>query len=238
MAFLIILAGFLPSLLWLKFYLRKDLHPEPRRLLIETFFLAILLAPLAITAQWLFSYFVEDSTLFFLWAASVEEVVKFLAVFYLIIHNAEFNEPVDAMIYLITAALGFAAIENALMLYKNIDAGSQSCVLGLANLWCILGLRTIGATLVHALASGLAGYFLALAWFYRHHSKKLIVFGLVLATVVHFVFNLTLLHLDPVNGLFSSSILLAGMLILISILFTKLKERSPSRLSTVPDASQ
>src|SRR3989344_8948379 len=125
-------AGFLPSLLWLHFYLRKDLHPEPKKRLIEVFALGMLLAPLAVAAQWLFAYVgtqfapgadIANSSGFFLWAAFSEEVVKLMAVYYLVIHIPEFDEPVDAMIYLITGALGFAAVENILIIYNNLPDG-------------------------------------------------------------------------------------------------------------------
>ncbi len=236
MAFRIVvmLGGFLPSLLWLHFYLRKDLHPEPKRRLIETFMLGMLLAPLAIAAQWLFAYVgawlapgadIANSSVFFFWAAFSEEVVKLLAVYYLVIHIPEFDEPVDAMIYLITGALGFAAVENILVIYKNIPDGISLTVQ-------ILALRTIGATLLHALSSALVGYFLALSWFHEPHRRKLLWFGIACATLFHFSFNVLLLNLPMIAGWLSSSAILLAMTIFISILFVKLRERSNSHLST------
>lgn len=219
------LGGFLPSLLWLHFYLRKDIHPEPKRRLIETFLLGMLLAPLAVAAQWLFVSVVgsSDSSGFFLWGAFAEEVVKLLAVYYLVIHIPEFDEPVDAMIYLITGALGFAAVENILVIYKNIPDGISLTVQ-------ILALRTIGATLLHALSSAIVGYFLALAWFHEPHRSKLIWFGVVCATVFHFSFNILLLNFSALQGIVSSSIVLLLMMALISILFSKLQSRSNTKL--------
>mgnify|MGYP001580168344 FL=1 len=229
------LGGFLPSLLWLHFYLRKDLHPEPKKRLIETFALGMLLAPLAIAAQWLFAYLgaqfapgsdIASSSGFFLWAAFSEEVVKLLAVYYLVIHIPEFDEPVDAMIYLITGALGFAEVENIFVIYKNIPDGVSLTVQ-------ILALRTIGATLLHALSSAIVGYFLALAWFHEPHRRKLIWFGVGAATLFHFTFNTLLLNLSMLGGWLSSSAILVVMAILISVLFRKLQMRSQSKLSTV-----
>lgn len=232
----LIAVGFLPSLLWLRFYLAKDCHQEPKGLILKTFFLGMLLAPLAVAAQWLFGYIVtryapgypiNDSSAFFLWAAFVEEVVKFLAVYYLVIHNSEFDEPIDAMLYLVTAALGFAALENILVLFKNIPDGVTITAQ-------VLVLRFFGATLLHTLSSGLVGYFLALSWFYHHHSRKFLWFGIAVATLFHFLFNILLLNFSPTNGFLASSGLLVIMLFLVSILFTKVSDRSPSRLSTVP----
>src|SRR3989344_421870 len=96
---LIIGAGFIPSFLWLNFYLRKDCHPDPKGLIILTFALGMLVAPLAVAAQWLFSYAaglfaptmnIADSSVFFLWAAFTEEAGKFPAVFSLVMHVRNF----------------------------------------------------------------------------------------------------------------------------------------------------
>ena len=230
MAFVLILVGFLPSLLWLHFYLRKVHHVESRKLLLEVFFFGILLAPLAVAGQWLFSYIVGalapgfdvgNSSVFFLWSAFVEEVVKLLAVYYLIVHRSDFSEPVDIMIYLITAALGFASIENILVLFKNIPDGISITVQ-------ILMFRTVGATLLHALSSALLGYFFALGWFYHQHSRKFLWFGIGVATLLHFTFNSMLLSFDAIGGLLLSSITLLGVLFMVSILFNRVQERSPS----------
>lgn len=234
LSFFLVCLGFVPSGVWLFLWLKKGTHAEPRRLLLETFFLAILLAPLAVAAQWLFGtilahaaphYNVGDSSAFFLWAAFVEEIVKFLVVYYLIIHRPDFDEPVDAMIYLVTAALGFAAIENIIILFRNIPDGFSIT-------FQVLLMRFFGATLLHALSSAILGYFLALAWFYHHHSKKFIWAGIGFATLFHFVFNILLVNFQPIGGFLFSTGLLILMLFLVSILFAKIKERSSDRLST------
>ena len=35
------LLGFTPSLIWLSFYLKKDVHPEPKRMVIKVFILGM-----------------------------------------------------------------------------------------------------------------------------------------------------------------------------------------------------
>ncbi|OGN27542.1 MAG: hypothetical protein A3A33_04965 [Candidatus Yanofskybacteria bacterium RIFCSPLOWO2_01_FULL_49_25] len=223
----LLIGGLLPSFLWLLYYLRKDCHPEPKHLIARVFIGGIMIAPLAIIAQGLFAIVggrwfpgvdVGNTSIFFLWAAFVEEVVKFLAVKYLILHNPEFDEPVDAMIYLIVAGLGFAAIENTLVLFRNIPDG-------IAITGQILLLRFFGATLLHALSSALLGYFLGLSWFYHHHSKKLLFAGIGIATIFHFTFNMFLVSLAPQTGVIFSSVVLVAMIILISFLFSAIKLR-------------
>ena len=231
---LLIIGGLLPSFLWLLYYLRKDCHPEPKHLIVRVFIGGILLAPIAIIAQLIFTqlgsqwypnYDIGGSAAFFLWAALVEEVVKFLVVKYFVLHDSAFDEPVDAMIYLIVAGLGFAAIENILVLYRNFPDG-------LAITGQILLLRFFGATLLHALSSALFGYFLGLSWFFHEHSKKILLLGMSLATLFHFTFNALLVNLSPRNGIALSSIALVIMVVLISFLFSMIKLRASGKLST------
>ncbi len=230
---LLILAGVVPSLAWLWFFLSKDCHPEPKRRIAQTFILAIVLAPLAIAAQWLFVYVVgrfvpleviATSPLFFGWASIVEEIVKLMAVTYVVYRTVDFDEPVDGMIYLITAALGFAAIENILIMFRNASEGFEIAL----QIWA---LRFFGATLLHALSSAILGYFVALAWFRYNHSRKIIFMGIMIASAFHLLFNMLLVDLSPQNGLMFSSLILAVMIFLVSILFVKVRDRSPSKLN-------
>ena len=194
----------------------------------RVFFLGIILAPLAVIAQWIFreatlslnpNFQVSSSLAFFLWAAFVEETVKFLPVKFAVLHNQEFDEPVDAMIYMIAAALGFAAIENILVLFQSIPSGANITL----QTWA---LRFVGATLLHAVSSAMVGYFLALSWFYNRHSRKLIFSGIAIASIFHFIFNVTLLKGERSEGFLYSTILLIIVAVTISFLFAKIKRRA------------
>ncbi|MDO8591849.1 MAG: PrsW family glutamic-type intramembrane protease, partial [bacterium] len=150
--------------------------------------------------------------------ALVEEVVKFLVVKFVVLHNPEFDEPLDAMIYMVSAGLGFAAIENILVLFQAIPSGTNTAI----QIWL---LRFVGATLLHAVASATVGYFLALSWFYNRHSGKLITMGLALATILHLIFNVILLSGVRQTSFLLSTIFLIFIALAISGLFTKLKKR-------------
>ncbi len=222
--------GLIPSLVWLYFYSRKDCHPEPKNLLAQTFLMGIIISPVAILLQFSFAQFassvtgvsqsaIQETSYFFLWAAAVEETIKFYAIRMLIMRNPEFDEPIDAMIYMITAGLGFAAMENILVMFKVFPDGTQATL----ATWA---LRFTGATLLHALSSGLLGYFLAMSWFFRDHKRKLIFIGLIMATVFHFTFNTFLSAFDNrLTGLIYSTSLLVVMAFLLSVLFDKMKDR-------------
>lgn len=198
-------------------------------MIVRTLFVGILVAPLAIVAELLFtkvfghfapSLIIANSALFYLWASFVEEYVKYLAVRLSVVNNSNFDEPIDAMIYMISAGLGFAAIENILVLFQSFQNGTIDSTF---QIWL---LRFAGATLLHAVSSALLGYFFALSWFYTHHSKKIMFIGFFTATLAHFVFNMSLLvtNADNIGFIISSAGLLA-LIFLISYLFRKLKKR-------------
>lgn len=207
-----ILLGLLPSLIWLSFYLRKDKNPEPNSLVIKMFLIGMLLGPLAIVFElaliWLMSpntnpidfislpqqasliKIVLASTLI---PALVEEYLKYSAVKFKIIRNTEFDEPVDAMIYLIIVGLGFAAIENLLTIF-NISS------LNITRALTIIGLRFLGATLVHALACAIIGYWLAKAILHLDKKKRFIAIGLSIAIAFHAFYNYLIIKADGIEG--------------------------------------
>ena len=114
-----LVAGILPALLWLWFWLKEDnLNPEPRLLIILSFLGGMLTVALVLPLQKLTLNLLDGSTLpyvnelrYTIWAG-IEEIVKLLVVYFIALRSKFLDEPVDAMIYLITAALGFAAMEN------------------------------------------------------------------------------------------------------------------------------
>lgn len=220
--------GFIPSLIWLSLFLKEDPHPEPKRWIIRILLLGIAIAPLVAFFEWLLQTMLGYGRLpkdeltariytFFLVAAFIEEYFKYWAVKVTVLHSPEFDEPVDAMIYLITAALGFAAIENILVLFQVLPDG-------LGNTFGTLILRFFGATLLHALSSAFVGYFLALAWLRHQHRKKIVAAGLLVATIVHFSFNTAIVR----DGDKQLGAIILGLFIIavaVFILFSALKKR-------------
>lgn len=224
---------FLPPILWLLFYLREDRHPEPKLLLVLTFFGGMASVLFAVIAECVFvqgftgatcrnGIDYEHTSMFalFLGIAFIEEYAKYLAVKFLVLRSRDFDEPVDAMIYLITAALGFAAVENAIfivpVLRESISAGLE-----------ITTNRFLGANLLHALSSGIVGFFLARAWFSprRHH---FIALGIIIASLLHASFNyLILIRGNVSQGVSYLFLLLSVMAIMVFIEFERLKRSVP-----------
>jgi len=118
-----LIAGLFPSLIWLWFWTREDSNSEPRSLLIGLFlggFLAVLGAIFA--EQYIASLGLNSSLKYTLWAAT-EEIFKFVAVAVVALNSDYNDEPIDAMIYCIVTALGFAALENTLFLLTPLAGG-------------------------------------------------------------------------------------------------------------------
>jgi len=133
-------------------------------------------------------YFTAGSLpLLSLWAL-IEEVVKFAGIYLVALRTKYFDEPIDAVIYLITIALGFAALENALFLFSPLGMGDALGTITLSNF------RFIGATLLHVAASGLVGVILALM-FYKHRLRRFIgaLVALSGAVVLHTLFNFSII---------------------------------------------
>jgi RsiW-degrading membrane proteinase PrsW (M82 family) len=180
------LLGFILSSVWLVFFLLEDKEkPEPKTAITKTFILGILSALAAVGIEKLFSVaaplfgIAEYSVLSVGANALIEELVKFLTVFIFVSHSRYFDEPIDRMVYMITAALGFAVAENFFFL---INASTPEELIGISIL------RFIGATLMHSLSSGILGNFWA---------KEKILSGIAFATVIHVIFNLLVLNFGP-----------------------------------------
>ncbi len=118
----------------------------------------------------------------------LEEIFKFTAAFFGGLQSAEDNEPIDPIIYMITAALGFAALENVLFIATPLLKGFvvESVVTG--------NLRFIGASLLHVVSSSIIGVALALSFYKSRKTRILLVLvGLLVAVAFHTAFNLSLL---------------------------------------------
>jgi len=184
-----VVIGLLPPLLWLWFWLKEDnLHPEPRAVLAKCFFYGMIGVLVAFCAQWLTtSLFTDTFNRYVVWAA-IEEIIKFSIMYIVVIAAGKMDEPIDAMVYMITTALGFAALENMLFTLGAINQGSIVSTILVGNM------RFVGAILVHVISSAMTGFMLAIS-FYGQKILKIIagIVGLILATALHAAFNLSII---------------------------------------------
>lgn len=177
------LGGLIPALFWLWFWLREDEHPEPYLLIALAFIGGMMVVPLALPLQKLAIDSYDNDTLIFVWVV-IEETLKYAMALLMILWRRVVDEPIDVIIYMIAIALGFAALENALFIFNPLTAGDY------ANSAITGSFRFLGSTLLHILASGTVGAFLALA-FYKGMVQKLFwgTVGLFVAIVLHALFN-------------------------------------------------
>ncbi|HEY4517966.1 MAG TPA: PrsW family intramembrane metalloprotease [Candidatus Paceibacterota bacterium] len=212
-----LLGGILPALLWLFFWLREDrLHPEPRRFIIYVFIAGMLTVPLALPLEQFAATFSSGELMFIIWAAT-EEVLKFSAAYLIMLRRREVDEPIDAVLYMITVALGFAALENVLFLMRPLEDGNVLVSIMTGNL------RFFGATLLHTLASAVIGLAIALPFYRNPRLRRLtLICGLVLAIVLHTLFNFFILMNSGGKILIVFAGVWVGIIILL-LLFEKVK---------------
>ncbi len=230
--------SFLPPLVWLLFYLHEDRHPEPKHLVLLTFVAGILSAAAAVAVELglfgrppVFSGFLHRYLPELLAApgvvlagvALVEEYVKYAAVKIAVLSRPEFDEPIDAMVYMVTAALGFAAIENVLFL---VPAFKESFAIGFE----LTTNRFLGANLLHALSSAIVGYALARHIFspWRKHA---VAAGVFAASALHALFNYFIITKDTIpSAILLLALLLVVMAIVVFVDFERLKKKTTSPL--------
>ena len=215
------LFGVIPSLIWLWFWLKEDKkRAEPKGLLTIIFILGMMAVVFVLPVQkFIQSQVSSHGGQIILWA-SAEEIIKFLAVIFVLYRSAHVDEPLDWPIYMMTAALGFAALENTLFLVRPITLNEVTVGLLTGQL------RFLGSTLLHTVSSGTVGIALGLSFHMGRWVKKLhLALGLAFAIALHSVFNFFIIKNDGSDFLKVLAFLWV-VTIIIMLLFEKLRRMS------------
>lgn len=213
------LGGLIPPLLWLWFWLKEDEeHPEPKELLAIVFTLGMIAVIIVLPIQ----KFIQDNISstegqLVLWA-SVEEIVKYFAVLVVLCKTSCANDPIDWPIYLITAALGFAALENMLFLLKIFPASIGTTIsLSTGNL------RFLGANLLHAISSAIIGISIGISFYMERWKKNsFLLVGFLLAIALHSTFNFFIMR-NKGSDFLKVLTFLWVVTIIIMLLFEKIR---------------
>jgi RsiW-degrading membrane proteinase PrsW (M82 family) len=218
----------LVALFWLKWFLKKDKYEkEPERLIYLTFFAGVLSTAPSLLLESFFRLRDQDSTvvlrdifLSFLWVGIVEEFFKYLAVRLTVYRSKEFNEVMDGMVYMVSAALGFAATENVgYMLGFGYGVGF---------------LRAILSYLAHISFSAILGFYMGKA---KIEGKKNWIFvGFIFAVPLHCLYNsfFVLGTAQTSGGFFLLGLIVwAFGLILTLVLVKRAQEISPFRVAHI-----
>lgn len=211
------LAGLIPALFWVWFWLREDSRkPEPYFMIAVSFIAGMAVVPLALPLQKLALNLYSGDQVMLVWV-TVEELLKYALALAIVLWHREVDEPIDMVIYMIVIALGFAALENALFIFNPLVMG-QYMDSALTS-----SFRFLGATLLHVLASGTVGVALALAY-YRSAVVKVIAgtVGLFIAIVLHALFNFFIMDANGETILAVFLFVWMGI-ILLFLLFEKIK---------------
>ncbi len=209
--------GVLPALVWLYFLLKEDERcPEPRPLILVAFLSGMLAVAFALPLEHVSKLLMGGSDLSVVIAwATVEETLKYAIVALTVLWRRAVDESVDLVIYMITAALGFAALENVLFFFQALTAhgfwGSDGA-LATGNL------RFVGASLLHIIASAAIGF--ALAFGFRAHRAVRALYaaaGLILAIALHSAFNFLIITGDGSHTLFAFFIVWMGAVAFFAI---------------------
>lgn len=227
---LYIVFGLLPSLIWLFYYLGKDMHPEPKKMIIKVFFCGILITIPTFMAQlflaevlvWLYQFeffaslpILADFIKWFVVIALVEELAKYFIVKFTALQSKEIDEPLDIMLYMVVVALGFASLENVLYIFSPIDGLSFDLIV--KKTIAVSFIRFVGATFLHTLASALVGYFVALSYYHFKKKRQITVLGIALAIALHGLYDFSIITLgSPMNFIIPMVILLGLALFIIS----------------------
>lgn len=197
----LIIAGLIlalvPALIWLiAFYRQDSLEPEPKQYILGMFVLG------AILAQAVGQPLIREFYRFQDWAGIdlmlgfiasivivgvIQEFLKYAAVRYTIYNSAEFDQPVDGIIYAASAGLGYATMLN---FHYVIDNGGVD--LGVGAIRCAV------EALSQACTAGVIGYFLGQAKFAKMGPAWLPI-GLLLAATLNAIIS-QLLDRAPTFG--------------------------------------
>ena len=168
--------------------------------IVISFFLCI---PYILIREALFDNYNTNLFICFLAVALPEEIIKIIPFLLVLKYRNFVNEPIDFLIYSSASALGFA-------FYENINY-----IIGYSGSGNIVAIRSFLPSIMHMIVSSIFSFGIFL--YLRSKKIKYILIGLLLASLVHAVYN----------TLFISSIILLIILVYYSKMIQSLLNISP-----------
>ena len=150
-------------------------------------------------------------------APFIEEISKFIMAYILVLRSKDDDEPLDPMIYMITTALGFAAVENMLFLINPFVDHNFILTIFTGNM------RFVGATLLHTISSASVAIFISFHFFDSKMKKFFFtIFGIMFAIIIHGTFNFLMIGDQSASTLALELIWITVIIILLA--FEKIKK--------------
>lgn len=207
-----------PSALILRYFIRRDEFPEPRRAIAITFAwgigsivpavilaLGLLLAIDAAFGDRVTDPWLRGAGIAFFGAAIPEELFKFAVLYFYCRRLNDFDEPMDGIVYGVTASLGFATLENILYV---ADGGIEVAIV-----------RAFTAVPGHALLGVIMGFYFGLAHFEPRRRLLLLTAAYLSPVLFHGLYNTVLLA--PEEGAATGWALLVFVVMAIEIWYAR-----------------
>jgi len=179
-----------PAFLWLGYFYLQDRHePEPKEYVAGVYLLGAFVAwPIAryMQALWpapAFGAPPSAATVFFaiIPGGLAQELAKYIVVRYSVYMSAEFDEPMDGIVYMMAAGIGFATAEN----WHAASAAGGTVFLA------TYAMNVVVTTLAHGCFAGVLGYALGIArWAGPARRGPTVLVGLLVAATLNGLFNL------------------------------------------------
>ncbi len=188
----------LPVIIICLYIYSKDKNKEPVKLLIKLFLLGVCSCFVSLALTYSIESvipgakiattdmeFFEVLAYAFLVVALVEEISKWIMVYFVGYKNKEFNELYDIIVYSVFVSLGFACFENILYVVP-----SGNLLTGI--------LRALVSVPGHACDAIAMGYFLSIAKIYKARGreeleKKNIIYSILIPTILHGIYDFCLM---------------------------------------------
>lgn len=202
----IFLLTFLPGLLILTYFIFSDRFKEPKKVIITTFILGMVIGyPASYLNYYIEQIFsngniINDALVGGAFAgALVEEILKFLILYFYIFKHKEFNEPMDAIVYGIVVSLGFALNENYDYVYNFAEQFK-------ATSWEIALARSYSAIPMHAACGVIMGFYFGQNYFIEQ--GRSFSLALIVPIIIHGSYNFLL----SFNGIYAQAIVVLAII--------------------------
>jgi len=202
----IFLLTFLPGLLILTYFIFSDRFKEPKKVIITTFILGMVIGyPAGYLNYYIEQIFsngniINDALVGGAFAgALVEEILKFLILYFYIFKHKEFNEPMDAIVYGIVVSLGFALNENYDYVYNFAEQFK-------ATSWEIALARSYSAIPMHAACGVIMGFYFGQNYFIEQ--GRSFSLALIVPIIIHGSYNFLL----SFNGIYAQAIVVLAII--------------------------
>ena len=228
--FLVLIAAILPAIvLIVHIYNRDKWQKEPPRQLFKAFvygvgsaMIVLLLPAFGLVSSTPSTEISAQIGNAFSTAAIPEELAKLFMLWLFLRKCREFDEHMDAIVYSVCVGMGFAATENILYLFSNIDK------------WVATGImRALISVPAHYFFAILMGYYYSLAHFRIGKNKTVdAVFALLVPVLAHGIFDALLFVAAMNEGM-------AGILTVVFLIgFFFLRKYASSRIDKILESDR